>query len=156
VQSFAPGVSSLKQYVMVPVPEELEPEVGRFLMAIDMRALAAQGAGDIELEAVLRFLPTLGDDCRSALHALAAAQDDKLSISELAHQLQWTAHQTVGVVQELQDLLWAAFGPKLAVVATGSTRGPGEGIDWAARQVVLWDELAVIVLEAEEQLGSSR
>jgi hypothetical protein len=147
----------VKQYVMVPVPEELEAEVGRFLMAIDMRALAAQDAADdIELEAVLRFLPSLGPECRATLAALASAKGENRSISSLAGELHMSSHQTVGVVQELQDLVWAAFGPKLAVVTTGSTRGPGHGIDWDARQVVLWHELAVIVLAAEEQLASER
>ena len=135
---------------MVPVPEDLADEVKRYLMQIDMRA-AAKERTSLDVETVCRDLPAFNDRCRLALSALARATltGTHLTVGELAEQLGWASHDTVGVVQELNELVWAAFGPFIALVKKSPTDKHAGAVDWNEREVVVWQELAEAVVSAE-------
>ena len=84
----------------------------------------------------------------------ALAERTDLTIGEVATDLQWAEHETVGVVHELNELVWEAFGPMMMIMPTASSEPIAGAIDWNERNVVLWRELAVAVVAAEELLAA--
>jgi hypothetical protein len=142
------------EYVMVPVPEELADDVARFMMVTDMRRVSEVDT-EVDMQAVVAFIPALNARCRTVLSALAnsAQAGSNLTIGELARVLGAPGHETFGVVHELIELVWAAFGPTLSLVQ-GSAPDLQDGrLDWEARYVFIWRDLAAAVVAAEAQLA---
>jgi hypothetical protein len=145
-----------KNHVMVPVPEELEEQVHIFLLQTDMRATAARTVTGVDATSAGALLAAMNDPCRTALIALSdgTVAERHLSVADLARDLHWTPHETIGVIQELQELVWQEFGPKIALVS--GTNGAIGSVDWSVREVILWKELARAVVAAQEQLISEQ
>jgi hypothetical protein len=144
------------EYVMVPVPEEHADKTKKFVRQLDMRTRSTQEETKVDTESAAAVIRVLNAGCRTVLSLLAdAALADRtdLTIGDVATDLQWTEHETVGVLHELNELVWEAFGPMMMIMPTASA-GPIAGmVDWNERNVVLWRELAVAVVAAEAQLA---
>ena len=141
-------------YVMVPVPLELAASAKQFLMEMDMRARAAERGTKVDAEAVVEMVAVLNPRCREALSVVseAALNDKPPTLRELAASIHRTEYETMGVVQELNDLIWAAFGPLISIVSTAAPEGrPGE-INWDGRKVIVWKVLAEAVVTVEQEL----
>ena len=142
------------EYVMVPVPEELADDVARFMMVTDMRRVS-EVSTEVDMDAVLAFVPALDPRCRTVFSALANAMlaGDNLSIGELSRILGTPGHETFGVVHQLIELVWAVFGPTLSLVAGSAPDVQNGRLDWDERLVFIWRDLADAVVAAEEQLA---
>ena len=146
----------MKNRVMVPVPEELADDVEKFLLETDMRSIAASRSDDIDPDAVVDLVQRLNERSRLAFTALAdgVLLNERTSMGEIARVLHWTNYETVGVIQELQEMVWQAFGPKIAIVSAGGPKDGSATVDWDQRQVIMWKDLAVAVQAAEAQLAT--
>jgi hypothetical protein len=120
-----------------------------------MRSIAAQEGTQVDVEAIVEMMPILGTRSRTALSILAKATivERRLTIGELAKTMQLPEYETVGIVQELMELVWKRFGPTMSVVRTAPLKPKAGAIDWHERQVVVWTALAVAVVAAEAQLA---
>jgi hypothetical protein len=150
------GRGGAVEYVMVPVPEELAAQAMKFVRQLDMRTRASQEATQVDTESAAATMRLLNSRCRTVLSVLAEAAiagRTNLTIGAVASTLQWTEHETVGVVHELNELVWEAFGPMMMIMPTASSEPTAGMVDWNERNVVLWKALAVAVVAAEEQLA---
>jgi hypothetical protein len=139
------------EYVMVPVPEELVTDTKMFLMGLDLRTTAARDGEGLAPETVDRMLNALNARSRTALSHLATASlaGRHLTMTDLSAITGWTVHDAAGVVTELNALVWEAFGPLMAAV--GDTPDVDRGtLNWDERRVVIWRELASVVVAADE------
>ncbi len=136
---------------MVPVPEYLVGGVERFLM---LKSLMTSSEA-LNRDSVARMLPSLNSRCRTAFSVIAQAKlsRDDLSISELAAQLHWTEHETVGVVHELCQLVWAVFGSAIVVAWNLRPDGNQGTVDWSEQTIFATTEIAEAVVAAEGLLA---
>ena len=141
------------EYVMVPVPEELANEAKRFLMALEARFNAARATGPVDPQLADRLFRALNPRCRTALSLLAPASlaGSHLTVADLAAKAMWTEHEAFGVINELSELVWRAFGPIMGVVPSASAEVDASSINWNERVVVVYKNLAMAVVAAENQ-----
>src|SRR5688572_1536476 len=139
------------EYVMVPVPEEHIAEVNKFLMEADMRARAS-ARGTVEVAAVAEMMQALNPLSREVLFraSVAALKEDPLTLRDLAREIKGTEYEVMGVVHQLSESLFQAFGPMLTTV--GAVGRPGE-VDWPGRKVIVWRVLAEAVVAADQELA---
>lgn len=139
-------------YVMMPVPEGLTRDVEHFLMATDMRARAADRSVEIDAAAVSDLVRALSAPTRTLFMKLstAALANTSPSVTELARAMQLNVHETIGLVQELSELVWLAFGPFMSVVITAPPDPKAGEIRWDQREVFVWKALAEAVVATPE------
>ncbi len=139
-------------YVMMPVPEGLTRDVEHFLMETDMRARAADRGVELDPAPVSDMMRVLNEPCRSALVTLSesALADQNLTLAELARAMHLSEHETMGVFQELSELVWAGLGPFLSVVVTTPLDTRTGRINWDERKVFVWKALAAAVVATQE------
>ena len=138
-------------YVMMPVPEALTRDVGHFLMETDM-ARAADRRVELDPTSVSDFLRVLNAPCRNAFVKLseAALTNQNMTLAELARAMHLSEHETMGLVHELSELVWAALGPLLSVVITTPLDTQAGEINWDERKVFVWRSLAEAVVATED------
>jgi len=139
-------------YVMMPVPEGLTRDVEHFLMETDMRARAADRGVELDPAPVAELMGVLNAPCRNAFVKLseAALTDQNLTLAELARAMHLSEHETVGLVQELSELVWAGLGPFLSIVVTTPLDVAAGKVNWDERKVFVWKALADAVVAAPE------
>jgi hypothetical protein len=143
--------TSRSEHVMVPVPEEHIDDVRSFLMEADMRA-RARARGTVDAQALAAMVAVLSPLSREVLllASVAALRDDPQTLREIAVSTKRSEYEVMGVVQELSERLWEAFGPLLTTV--GAVGRPDK-VDWNARKVIVWTVLAEAVVAAEQDLA---
>ena len=136
-------------WVLVPVPEELEPEVGALVFQLRFRASVAPWGPDLMEE----HLRSLGDRPRAVLSTVAAAVRGGHPIEDvqLADQLEVSVLELFGLVQDANDVTVGKSPSGLlhsrleeVVDETGSRR---------RRVLFMPGELAEMVREGEGALG---
>ena len=139
-------------YVMMPVPERLTRDVEHFLMETDMRARAADRGVELDPASVSDLIRVLNARCRSAFVKLseAALANQNLTLAELARAMHLSEYETMGLVQELSELVWAALGPFVSIVVTTPLDVAAGKVNWDERKVFVWKALADAVVAAQE------
>jgi hypothetical protein len=135
---------------MVPVPAQLEEATKLFLMQRDMVA-ASKARTNLDPETVRRLLPQFNERCRATLVYLSRETLRRRvpTIADVANAMGWSEHEAAGIVQEVSELVWTAFGPLLSVMR-GEAADLGSGsLNWSVRTIAVWKDLAEAVVASD-------
>jgi hypothetical protein len=127
-------------YVMVPVPRELEPRVREFLIR---REAMSMGAG-WSRESVVRLYEQLDDLSRTAVATIAhgVVDDEPVTVAKLAEVAGTTTREVLGITLELVHQLRALGGPGFPLLLLEPPEGAGDD----DRPVVMTEDGAHVVL----------
>lgn len=109
----------MREYVMVPVPEEFAEEVSRFLQV----ALSADERPELEEMVVARAIAALDDGCRALLMIIvdAMVQSRLATIPALSAELGCSEHEVLGRMMETNQVMRQGRAP----VAMIPLKAPG-------------------------------
>jgi hypothetical protein len=134
----------LKEYVMVPVPEDLVPRVEQFLQwNVTQVGGPALPWGEDEY---VRFLTSLDQPCRALLVAVAQAAHAALpfSLRDASVAAACSEREVLGIVVELNDSVRRGGGPPFVMLTTAD-ESDGSSQDWP---INMPDSIAVMILTA--------
>jgi hypothetical protein len=108
------------EYVMVPVPDQLEARVREFLAQ-----RAATGHAGWSDEVITRLYEQLDGPSRTAIEAIArgVVDDQPVTLSTLAKVAGTTTREMLGIALELVQHLQALGGPTFPIVILDSPEG---------------------------------
>lgn len=148
-------VGVVVEYVMVPVPEEL---ASRVLSYVSWKGHPRSGgAPDGEdgsprtsLEAldtgdpIARAFGRLDDTARAlaSVIALAALDEEPLSVADAARRARVSAREAVGIIVELGNVIVGEGGPPLAAFIKDDEGGTAEEFTWDTHVVVMQEAVA--------------
>jgi hypothetical protein len=151
------GVSAV-EYVMVPVPEELAPQVLSYVTwkGLPVLGAAAEAAakapehaaegpdGDEGGDPIPRAFARLDDAGRSlaTILAEAALRGEELSVSHAARRAGTTAREFIGTVIELNNLVEGEGGPPMAVWIKTAEGADEDEFSWDNRVVMMPEPVA--------------
>jgi hypothetical protein len=128
------------EYVMVPVPDELEARVREFVIRRGAMSLDAGWSRD----SVVRLYEQLDDLSRTAVATIArgVVDDEPVTVATLAKVAGTTTREMLGITLELVHRLRALGGPGFPLLLLD----PPEGADDDERPVVMTEDGAHVVL----------
>jgi hypothetical protein len=129
-------------YVMVPVPEELEDRV-RFY--VNWR-VGGEAAADWSEDAVAGIYRGLDDVSRTVLRTVAqgAVEDEPVTVARAAQAAGTTIRETLGIVLELVQRLRGLGGPPFPLLVLDPPEGGGND----QRVIVIPRDAARVVVAA--------
>jgi hypothetical protein len=129
------------EYVMVPVPDELEARVREFVI---VRAATSSEAG-WSTESVARFYEQLDQPSRTAVTTIArgVVDDEAVTIAKLARLTGTTSREMLGITLELVQRLRALGGTGFPLFVLDAPEGADD-----ERPVVMPKDGAHVVLSA--------
>ena len=109
----------------------------------------------VDQQSADRLFQALNPRCRTALSLLAPASlaGRHLTVAELAAKAEWSEHEAFGVINEVSELVWAAFGPIIGVVPRTFAKVGSGSINWNERDVVVYKDLAEAVVAADARVA---
>lgn len=120
----------MKQYVMVPVPEEIVDEVETFVRRLAAADAAAKAQGDLAVLA--RELGNLDQDFQTVLTKVAHATvgGRLVSLGELAELLGCSVREVLGLSIEVTSVVSRLGGPSVVVMPGASPSGSTTTADY--------------------------
>ena len=152
-------------YVMVPVPEELAPQVMNYLSWRDnpyVRALRATGSerpddgappvDDAGGDPIERTFAQLDPSNRRLMVVLARASLDgeQLTVPEAATRAGLSERELIGAATEVNNVLAAVGGPPFAVLVKALDESQSASFTWHNRVVLMANEVARAVTRLAE------
>jgi hypothetical protein len=129
---------------MVPVPEELADDVGRFIQFTVSKAERPV----LDHAVVARAMATLDEPCRALLtvSANATAKAGEVTVSRLAALLQCSEREVLGTMLEVNHVMRLGG----AAVMLIPQNAPGtSGVDLSERMITMAENVAGAVVAAE-------